>query len=109
MFTLHPEVTGGVFLLNIHRNSHGCGTWHVPGRWKYIEGGVCLPYRTYAIHVPLLPRRKGLQLLSSFVIFWTNLVRELKLEGLSAFFLNFSFSLSSVLFLFLGTLIFWRF
>ena len=74
MFTLHPEVTGGVFLLNIHRNLHGCGTRYVPSRGKDIEGGVCHPYRICAIHVPLLPaqsiwlaRRKGLQLLSSFL------------------------------------------
>ena len=77
MFTLHPEVTGGVFLLNIHRNLHGCGTWHVPSHGKDIEEGVCRPYRTCAIHVPFLParsnwlaRRGGLQLLSSFLYYF---------------------------------------
>ena len=40
---------------------------------------------------------------------WAGLARELKLEGLSALFLIFSFILSGVLFLFFWTVIFWSF
>ena len=36
------------------------------------------------------------------------LARELKLEGLSALFIIFSFILSGILFLFFGTVIFWN-
>ena len=64
---------------------------------KEVEGGVCRTCRTSAIHMPLLPaqtiwlaRRKGLQLLSSFLYYfslsysiWIDLAWELKLEGLS--------------------------
>ena len=38
---------------------------------------------------------------------WTGLALELKLECMSALILIFSFSLSGVLFLFVGTIIFW--
>ena len=72
--------------MNIQSKLHGCGTWHAPncGIWhgpncgKDVEGSVYHPYRTYAIHVPLLPaqsiwlaRRKGLQLLSSLLYYFS--------------------------------------
>ena len=36
-------------------HAFACGTRHAPNRGKDIEGGVCRPCRTCAIHMPLLP------------------------------------------------------
>ena len=56
---------------------HRCGTRYATKRGKEVEGGVCRPCRTCAIHVPVLPAqsisiwRKGLQLLSSFLYYFS--------------------------------------
>ena len=91
MFTLHPEVTGGVFVLNIHRipsKLHGCGTLYAPNRGKDVEGGVCCLCRTCAIHMPLihsqsigLAQRKGLQLLISFLYYFSLLHLDRPIVG----------------------------
>ena len=53
------------------------GTRHAPIAGKTLKGGVCYPCLTCAIHVPLLPAqairlaRKGLQLLSSFLYYFS--------------------------------------
>ena len=39
-FTLHPEVTGGVFLIEITSNLHGCSTGHAGNRGKDVECGA---------------------------------------------------------------------
>ena len=92
-------------------NHRDCGTGHAPRPLgKDVEGGMFHPCRTCAIYVPLLPVQQSIIgklgrdcncLPSSFstaflCCIWTGLARELKLEGMSAFFLSFSFSFVAV-------------